>query len=59
MFSTENKQNLAFSDPPPTLQVLTLYMNGPKGRIAVKKYVISMSNEKIADILCHEIQMGT
>ena len=29
VFSTENNQKLAFSEPPPPLQVITSYMNGP------------------------------
>jgi hypothetical protein len=39
--------------------ILGFLMGLKKGRIAVKKYIISMSNGKIADILCHEIRMGT
>ena len=29
VFSTENNRKLTFSDPPPPLQVITEYMNGP------------------------------
>ena len=32
VFSTENNQKLAFSDPPSPLQVLTQYMNSPLER---------------------------